>query len=271
MIFAVLTVVTVSAQKAKTLTIFHTNDVHSCVLPMSEHLADTTVAGRGGFLRRITMLNEERTKDPEMLYLDAGDFSQGSPYYTMFKGDVEIELMNRMRCDASTLGNHEWDFGLENLARITRMAKFPIVCSNYDFTGTELDGLIKPYIILKRKGVKIGVFAVCPKMEGLVAAKNYGSVVYHEPIPCALKMATMLKKEQKCDVVICISHIGWGEEGDIAIAKGTKYIDLILGGHSHTNLPDLQYIPDLDGHDVCVNQNGKAGIHVSKITMEVGR
>lgn len=126
------------AQNEKKIVILHTNDTHSCILPMNPNLADTAKAGRGGFLRRITMLKEERKKDPDLLYIDSGDFFQGSAYYTMFKGDVEIGLMNMMGLDAVTLGNHEWDSGMERLVENLRMANFPVVCSNYDFSGTEL-------------------------------------------------------------------------------------------------------------------------------------
>ena len=148
--------------KKKILTILHTNDTHSCVLPQNSNLADTVVAGRGGFLRRIALLAEERKKDPDLLYFDSGDFSQGSAYYTMFKGDVEVGLMNMMHIDASTIGNHEFDFGLDNLARLADMANFPILCSNYDFTGTVLEGKIKTHVVLMRKGLRIGVFALDP-------------------------------------------------------------------------------------------------------------
>ena len=240
------------AKKHKQLLILHTNDTHSCIMPLSETLADTLVAGRGGFLRRIAMLKEERQKNPDLLYFDSGDFCQGSPYYTLFKGDVEIGLMNQMGIDASTIGNHEFDFGLDNMARLFRMANFPIVCSNYDFTGTVLEGLVKPYTIIMRNGVKIGVFALDPEMEGLVSAQNYGGVKYLDPATCANKMVELLKKQKKCDLVICISHLGWddtpqeeraragrAECDNSAIAK-TRGIDLVLGGHSHTYFQELR-------------------------------
>lgn len=184
------------AKKNKQLVILHTNDTHSTVLPVNNQLPDTMKAGRGGFLRRIAMLKEERNKHPDLLYLDSGDFFQGSAYFTMFKGDVEIGLMNQMGIDASTIGNHEFDFGLENMARVFRMANFPILCSNYDFTGTVMEGICKPYIIIKRNGLKIGVFALCPKMEGLVAAKNCIGVKYLDPATVALETATMLKEKK---------------------------------------------------------------------------
>ena len=269
------------AKKHKQLLILHTNDTHSCIMPLSETLADTLVAGRGGFLRRIAMLKEERQKNPDLLYFDSGDFCQGSPYYTLFKGDVEIGLMNQMGIDASTIGNHEFDFGLDNMARLFRLANFPIVCSNYDFTGTVLEGLVKPYTIIKRNGVKIGVFALDPEMEGLVSAQNYGGVKFLDPATCANKMVELLKKQKKCDLVICISHLGWddtpqeeraragrAECDNSAIAK-TRGIDLVLGGHSHTYFQELRYITDLDGRQVPVDQNGKHAVYVGRITVDL--
>lgn len=268
MICACLSVI---AGKPKTLTIIHTNDVHSCVLPMNPNLADTLIAGRGGMARRMTLLKEERAKDKNLLYIDSGDFSQGSAYYTLFKGDVEIDLMNMMGLDATTIGNHEFDFGLENMARIFKRAKFPVICSNYEFTGTCLEGIVKPYTIIKRNGVKIGLFAVCPKMAGLVDSKNCAGVVYNDPVACSLEMATMLKEKKKCDVVICISHLGWDERGDKAMIKGSRYIDLVLGGHSHSKFKELKYVKDLDGRDVPVDQNGKSAIYVGKIQLELDK
>lgn len=267
--FCIIVCTVLPCYAQKRLTILHTNDTHSCILPLNPNLADKNVAGRGGYLRRMTLINEERKKDPSLLYIDSGDFSQGSSYYTLFMGDVEIKLMNEMGCDASTIGNHEWDYGLENLARNARMAKFPIICSNYDFKGTELDGLIKPYTIIKRNGLKIGMFALCPKLEGLVFAKNCEGVVYNDPVACGLKMGTFLKKEKKCDVVICISHLGWDERGDIGMIKGSRDIDILLGGHSHSYFTELEYVKDLDGRDVPVDQNGKSGIYVGKIVLEL--
>src|SRR3712207_941283 len=169
-IAALLIALSASAKGDKKITILHTNDSHSCIYPLNTNLADTMLAGRGGFIRRINMLKKQRQADPKLLLLDSGDFSQGSSYYTLFKGDVEIGLMNQMDYDAVTIGNHEFDFGLENMARIFRMAKFPIVCANYDFTGTVIEGLVKPYITLRRNGVKIGIFGLSPKLEGLVSA-----------------------------------------------------------------------------------------------------
>ena len=259
----------VNAQKQ--LLILHTNDTHSTVLPLNPNLEDTMKAGRGGFLRRIAMLKEERKKNPDLLYFDSGDFSQGSGYYTMFKGDVEVGLMNQMGVDASTIGNHEFDFGLDNMVRIFKMANFPILCTNYDFTGTVCEGVVKPYVILKRKGVKIGVFAFSPKMKGLVSDKNCVGVKYLDPATVALETATMLKKEKKCDMVVCISHLGWdiGGDDDQKMISGSRNIDLVLGGHSHTYLEKLEYVKNMDGKPVPVDQNGKHGIFIGKILVNL--
>ena len=269
--FLVCHVVLCTAQKQ--LTILHSNDTHSCILPLKATLADTTLAGRGGFLRRIAMLKEERQKDPELLYFDSGDFSQGSSYYTMFEGDVEIGLMNLMGIDASTIGNHEFDFGLENMARLFRKANFPIVCSNYDFADTELKDIVKPYIIIKRKGVKIGVFALCPPLEGLVSAKNYGPLRFLDPAETATKMVRLLKGRKKCDLVVCISHLGWQktEYPDERMIGQTSGIDLVLGGHSHTYLKQLEYVDNKDGRPVPVDQNGKHGAFIGKLLLSMDK
>lgn len=257
----------------KTLTILHTNDTHSCIFPLSTNLADTTVAGRGGFLRRIAMLKEERRKDPDLLLIDSGDFSQGSPYYTLFQGSAEVGLMNQMGYVCSTIGNHEFDFGMENMARIFREANFPILCSNYDFTGTPLEGIVKPYLIVKRKGIKIGIFALDPQLEGLVFEKNYQGVKYLDPIACANKMSRLLKQEKHCDIVILVSHLGWDIQGtdDTEVIAQSKGIDLVLGGHSHTYFQTLQYVKDLDGRKVPVDQNGKNAIWVGKIQLQLDK
>ena len=258
-----------SAGAQKRLTILHTNDTHSCIMPLNPNLSDTTIAGRGGFLRRVAMIKEERQKDPSLLLFDSGDFSQGSSYYTMYQGDVEVGLMNLMGYDAATIGNHEFDFGLENMTRIFRKCNFPIVCSNYDFGDTELKDIVKPYIVLKRKGIKIGVFALCPRLEGLVFTKNYEPLRYLDPVSVAQQMVDVLRKQERCDLVICISHLGWEVTDcpDQRVIEGTRGIDLVLGGHSHTYLQQLEYVNDLDGRPVAVDQNGKHAAFVGKLVL----
>ena len=255
----------------KKLVVLHTNDTHSCVMPINPNLADTAMANRGGYLRRVAMIKQERKADPDLLLFDSGDFSQGSPYYSLFHGDVEVGLMNEMKYDAATIGNHEFDFGIDNMVRIFKMAKFPIVCSNYDFTGTPLAEVVKPYTILHRKGLKIGVFGLCPELEGLVTTANYGPIKYLDPIKKGKEMADFLKEKEKCDVIICLSHLGWDIDGtdDTELIPGTRYIDLVLGGHSHTYFKNLRYLKNLDGKDVPVDQNGKSAIWVGKMTLDI--
>ena len=259
---------TLSVSAQKHLTILHTNDTHSCVMPLSVHLADTLQAGRGGFLRRIAMLKEERRKDPGLLLFDSGDFCQGSPYYTLFKGDVESGLMNMMHYDAGTIGNHEFDFGLENMARVFKRLNFPIVCANYRFHEYGLDKIVKPYVILKRNGLKIGVFGLSPRLDGLVDHKNYRSTEYLDPVKTAQETADLLKKKH-CDLVVCISHLGWEEKGmgDQEVISRTRGIDLVLGGHSHTYFRQLRYVDNLDGKPVADDQNGKSGIYIGKMIL----
>lgn len=260
-----------AAKVEKQLVVLHTNDTHSCVMPINPNLADTAMANRGGFLRRVAMIQEERKANPDLLLFDSGDFSQGSPYYSLFKGDVEVGLMNEMKYDAAIIGNHEFDFGIDNMVRIFKMAKFPIVCSNYDFAGTELASIVKPYVVLKRKGLKIGVFGLGPELAGLVTEANYGPIKYLDPIAKAKEMTEILKEKEKCDVIICISHLGWKIDGidDSEVAPATRDIDLILGGHSHTYFKQLEYLNNLDGKPVPVDQNGKSAIWVGKITLDI--
>lgn len=269
-LYMLLLFMAMGAYAQKHLEVLHTNDTHSCIMPLNPNLADTAVAGRGGFLRRVAMIKEERAKNPDLLLIDSGDFSQGSPFYTMFKGDVEVGLMNLMGYDAVTIGNHEFDFGLENMARIFKMAKFPVVCANYDFTGTCVEGLVKPYVIIKRNGLKIGLFGLSPQLEGLVDLSKCKGVTYLDPVEVGNRVAAELKHDKKCDVVICVSHLGWlrpDEMGDQKLLASSKDIDLVLGGHSHSYFKDLRYVNNADGKAVPVDQNGKNAMYVGKLTL----
>ena len=268
---ALLSGLTAGAKKHKQLVILHTNDTHSTILPVSPNIDDKEIAGRGGFLRRVNMIKEQRQQNPDLLLFDSGDFSQGSGYYTLFKGEVEVGLMNLMGYDAATIGNHEFDFGLDNMARIFRLANFPIVCSNYDCTGTVLEGLVKPYITLKRNGVKIGVFALSPALKGLVFDGNCEGLVYLDPAETAQKYIDLLRKQEKCDVVICISHLGWkdSEYTDEQMLQGVEGCDLVLGGHTHTYMKELEYAPDKTGKLIPVDQNGKHGAFIGKLLLNL--
>lgn len=270
---ALLGLASLAAPAQRQLTILHTNDTHSTIFPLSDNLSDTLKAGRGGYLRRVNLVKEERAKKPHLLLFDSGDFSQGSPYYTVFKGDVEVGLMNLMGYDAATIGNHEFDFGLDNMARLFRTAKFPIVCANYDFTGTPVEGLVKPYVVIKREGVRIGVFGLSPVLEGLVSADNFAGVKYLDPIAKAKETVKTLKEKEKCDVVVCLSHLGWNmlppDVDDAQLIKATSGIDLVLGGHSHTYMVEAEKVANAEGKEIIDDQNGKHALFVGKLTLAI--
>lgn len=262
-----------AAQGQDTLFVLHTSDTHSRIEPVSRQSADRN-AGLGGVVRRVSFVKQYRAEHPDVLLFDCGDFSQGTPYYNMFRGELEVKMMNLMGYDAMTIGNHEFDFGLENMARLFRMAHFPVVCANYEVTGTPLEGLVKPYVVLERQGVRVGVFGLSPRVEGLVQADKCQGIVYRDPIPVAREMVRLLRKEEKCDVVICLSHLGLygsglGDAGDEVLAAQTEGIDLILGGHSHTYLERPSFYENASGQEVPVMHVGKNGAYVGKIKLEL--
>lgn len=258
----------------KTLTILHTNDIHSRIEPVSPNSADKRSADKGGLLRVAAYVEHVKEETPNVLVFDCGDFSQGTPYYNMFKGEVEIKLMNTIGYDAGTIGNHEFDFGLENMARLYRMAEFPIVCANYDVSGTVLEGLVKPYVVIERFGLKIGVLGVGTKLKGLVQADKYGDITFQDPYEAANKAAAELKR-LGCDVIVCLSHLGFlsgakNPISDVELAKNTRNIDVILGGHSHTFIDEPVSFKNLDGKDVPITQMGKSGIFVGRVDIQIG-
>ncbi|MGN0050069.1 MAG: bifunctional metallophosphatase/5'-nucleotidase [Prevotella sp.] len=269
-VFAMLLSIVAYAQKQ--IVILHTNDTHSQIVPVPRYENEGNTSCRGGFVRRVAVVNEERKKEPDLLLFDSGDFSQGSTYYTLFRGEVEVGLMNMMGYDAATLGNHEFDFGIENLARVAKMAKFPLVCANCDFTGTMCEGLIKPYVIIKRKGLKIGVFGLAPKIQGLVMQQNIQGVKYLDPYTTANEIARKLKEDEKCDLVVCLSHLGWDlkpRPDDAQLIAATRNIDIVLGGHSHTYMEHLEWVNNIDGKPVPTEQNGRLGAYVGRIVMKL--
>lgn len=254
----------------KRIEIIQTNDTHSTIEPLNPYLSNTGYAGRAGYLRRAAFLEQERKVNPDLLLMDSGDFSQGSPYYTIYKGDVEIELMNRMGYDAATIGNHEFDYGLDNMARLFKKANFPIVCSNYDFTGTVCEGLVKPYTVIYRGGLRIGIIGLGCPLEGMVDARNCPGVKYLDAAETVNRYVKILRRKEKVDVVVCLSHLGLdGEVSDRTVFPKTSGVDLILGGHSHTIIKDLENITDNDSKAVPDTQNGKHGCFLSKLWLTV--
>lgn len=270
-LLAILSLVISVEAGAQDLWIVHTNDTHSCVMPINPLSSDTAQADKGGFLRRASFVRQMREEHPHLLLFDSGDFSQGSAYYNLYKGEVEVSLMNEMKYDAATIGNHEFDFGMDNMKRIYSMAQFPIVCANYDFCGTVLEGLVKPYVILEREGLRIGVFGLSPQMDGLVSAENYKGVKFEDPVSAAERVVGLLRGQEHCDVVICLSHLGWDIEGidDVEVIPATRDIDVVLGGHSHTYFEHPEIVKNADGKDVICNQMGKNGRYVGVLHLHV--
>ena len=265
--------VSVVAKAQKQIVILHTNDTHSTIEPVSKFSKVKEAAGKAGCVRRATMVKQLREQNPDILLFDSGDFSQGSTFYTMYKGDVEAGLMNIMGYDAATIGNHEFDFGLDNLARLARQAKFPIVCSNCDFTGTPCQDVIKKYCVVVRDGVRIGVFGLTPKIEGLVMKENIAGVKYIDPIQATKEMVSVLRDKERCDIVVCLSHLGWKLApeyiDDQVLISSTTGIDIVLGGHSHTYMKEMEWVDNAEGKSIPVDQNGKHGAFVGKITLKL--
>ena len=245
------------------ITILHTNDTHSCI--------ESEKNGNAGVLNRALLIEHiaDSVGRENMLLFDCGDFSQGSLYYNCFKGSTEIELMNAMGYDACTIGNHEFDFGLDNLARLIKMAKFDFVCANYDFAGTVCEDLVKPYTIIERGGKKIGIFGLSPDPKGLVAQENFVGVKFISPIDAANKCVTELKSKG-CDAIVCLSHLGWkikNEYNDERLAAETAGIDIILGGHSHDYFEEPLIYKNSEGKDVVMQQMGKNGRHLGWVNL----
>lgn len=274
-IYLLLTVLciccTLAAQDVKELLILHTNDTHSRIEPIPTTDPNPEFAGKAGFVRRATLLKEMRKQNKDLLLFDCGDFSQGSPFYNLFKGEVEVKLMNEMGYDAGTIGNHEFDFGPDNMARLFKMANFPIVCANYGVKGTVLEDIVKPYILLERDGVKIGVFGLSPALEGLVQEKNYKGVVFESPIEAAQRVVKILKDREKCDLIICLSHLGWKGEpySDETLIPNTRDIDIVLGGHSHSYFDRTLFYKNLDGKEIPLQQMGKNAVYVGKMKVKM--
>ena len=247
------------------LTILHTNDTHSQIEPKANN--------EGGYARRMGLIKEERKADKNLLLLDAGDFCQGTPYFNFYHGRVELNAMNRMGYDAATLGNHEFDNGLDTLAEVLKTAKFPFVCANYDFTGTAMEGVVQPYTIIRKGGLKIGVFGLGCNPKGLISDKNFLPAKYLDPYPIAQAMADTLRA-QDCDVVVCLSHMGtYGKAAedvcDVNMARQTRGIDVIIGGHTHKLYDNLQ-VENLDGKPIPLCQMGKSGVYLGKIVLFLG-
>ena len=217
----------------------------------------------------MTLIDYFRNREKNILLLDAGDMFQGTPYYNMYGGELEIKLMNKMQYDAGTIGNHDFDNGVDGLSKQLVYAGFPLLNCNYDFTGTSMQGKTKAYKVFEKGGIRIGVFGIGIQLEGLVDKKMYGNTVYADPLEKAAIISHSLKYDEKCDLIICLSHLGYKYEdekiSDIVLAKKSLNIDLIIGGHTHTFLDQPVVIKNRDGKNVMIAQVGWAGIKLGKV------
>ncbi|MBL1408393.1 bifunctional metallophosphatase/5'-nucleotidase [Sphingobacterium faecale] len=256
-----------SKSKDVKITILHSNDVHSRIEPFP--MDGSRMQGLGGVARRSTLIQKIRAEEKNVLLFDAGDMFQGTPYFNLFDGQVELELMSKLKYDAGTFGNHEFDNGLQGILKHFDKANFPFITSNYDFSETILAGKTKEYLLFERDGVKIGVFALGVNVEGLVDPNGYKGMKYLDPMEVTNRIVPKLKKDLKCDLVICLSHMGYSYKedtiSDLKLAANSRDIDLIIGGHTHTFLEKPTEVKNLDGKITLVNQVGFGGASFGRI------
>ena len=250
---------------AQDLTILHVNDTHSHIDPQRSG----DYKGRGGVIEQAAYIDSVRCADGKrnVLLVHAGDFSQGTSYFTELGGNIEIDVLNALRFDVVTLGNHEFDNGIEELSRRLKNLEAEVVCANYDFEGTALDGLVKPYTIIRRGGKKIGIIGLLTDIMEVVDADIARMLTYQEPSQVVNRLSGYLKEEKDCDMVICLSHLGYG--ADKELAASIRNVDLIVGGHSHTLLEDTQTVNDLDGEEVIIVQNWKWGLNIGMMNIDL--
>ena len=247
------------------LTILHTNDMHSWIEPYTKG----KYKGLGGMAQRAALIKKIRSEEKNVLLLDAGDIFQGTPYFNFFGGELEYKLMSQMGYDCATLGNHDFDNGLEGLNKMLPHAEFPFINANYDFSQTILKDKFKPYKTFQKGKIKIGVFGVGVELDGLVSKNLSGDTIWSNPIEKAQELAKKLKEEEKCHLVICLSHLGFeyksNKLSDRALAQNVDNLDFIIGGHTHTFLDKPVVEKSPNGKEVLINQVGWAGINLGKV------
>ena len=254
-----------NSKELKQLTVLHTNDMHSHIHPFTSGRNK----GVGGMAQRATIIKKIREEGNQVLLLDAGDIFQGTPYFNIYGGELEFKLMSEMKYDASTIGNHDFDNGLDGLVKQLPHANFPFIVSNYDFSDTEMEGNYLKYKVFNKGGIKVGVFGIGIELEGLVSKNMYGNTLYQNPIEKSNYYADLLKNSLDCDLVICLSHLGFKYNteklSDKLLASQTKNIDLIIGGHTHTFLNKPVIVENLESEIVQIAQVGYAGINIGRI------
>lgn len=251
------------------LVILHTNDMHSHIDPFPAN--DTKYPDQGGMARRAALIEQIRKENEHVLLLDAGDVFQGTPYFNFFGGIPEFKLMSQMGYDAATMGNHDFDNGLEGFSKALPYARFPFICSNYDFSETLLAGKTLNNMVIEKGDIKIGIFGLGVELEGLVMKKNYGSTKYLDPLKVCEQQVKLLREDHKCDYIICLSHLGYSYNtdkiSDMKLAASSKGINLIIGGHTHTFLDKAQEVTNSEGKITLVNQVGWAGLRLGRIDL----
>ena len=260
-----------SSSKSKRIVILHTNDTHSNIEPFPAN--HPKFPGMGGVAKRYSLIQKIRSENEYVLLLDSGDIFQGTPYFNLFHGELEMKLMSAMNYDAATMGNHDFDIGLDGFLNAQKHANFPFVCSNYNFSKTVLVNETELYHIFKKGGIKIGVFGIGVELNGLVPKDKFSGTVYKDPIETANSMAQLLT-DLGCKLIICLSHLGYDYEdktrmSDLVLAKNTANIHLILGGHTHTFLEKPTILENRNKQQVVINQVGWAGINLGRIDIDI--
>ncbi len=249
------------------ITILHTNDTHSRIDPFPAD--DLNYPNGGGITARLKLVDAIRAEEKHVLLLDAGDIFQGTPYFNLYRGEVEMKAMSLMGYDAATMGNHDFDAGLEGFVTAQQFANFPFLCANYDFSDTPLFGKTQTNKIFAKGDLRIGIFGLGVELTGLVANKLFGNTQYLDPISKAQEQADYLKIDQRCDLVICLSHLGYSPKlkpmCDTVLAANTSNIDLIIGGHTHTFLLSPELHQNKKSKPVLINQVGWAGLVLGRI------
>ncbi|SIT92000.1 metallophosphoesterase [Pontibacter indicus] len=262
-----------AAREGIRLTILHTNDQHSRIDPFPDD--GRKYGGMGGMARRASLIKSIRQQEPNVLLLDSGDIWQGTPYFNFFEGELEYKLMTQMGYDAATLGNHDFDIGLEGLQKQLPLAGFPFLTANYDFSNTILKGRFQPYKVFEKQGIRVGIFGLGIELDGLVSKNMYGETLYLDPVEEARKMVQALREKEKCHYVICLSHLGYSYDtekiDDRKLATQVSGIDLILGGHTHTFMEKPEVLRHENGHETMINQVGWSGLFLGRIDVTFSR
>jgi len=255
------------------ITILHTNDTHSQIDPLPDY--DKQYGGKGGVARRATLVKRVRKENPNTLMIDAGDVFQGTPYFNFYKGEVEYKSMSLIGYDVGTLGNHDFDNGVNALVAAMKFANFDFVSSNYDVRGTPLEARVKRYVLRTLGGVRVGLFGLGVSPDNLITPENFKGVKYMDPVTSAREVVDILRRQEHCQLVVGMSHLGYypnpkaGEIGDTQVASQVDGIDFIASGHTHTFMTTPVLTKQPSGKDTIIFQVGKSGIYVGRVDFKL--